>query len=142
MPSYLTAWPSRDVVRAGEQQVTRDWWTRRADYDLRALLELRHLRADGRAAEAGDHVYALALAIGAQRLGDLDAELSGRGDDQRLHFLAVLLDVLEQRQSERRCLSGAGLRLADDVATLEQTRDRLLLDRGRVLVAEVTERVE
>ncbi len=26
VPSYLTAWPSRDVVRAAEQQVTRDWW--------------------------------------------------------------------------------------------------------------------
>lgn len=24
--SYLTAWPSRDVVVAGHQQVTRDWW--------------------------------------------------------------------------------------------------------------------
>lgn len=24
--SYLTAWPSRDVVIAGHQQVTRDWW--------------------------------------------------------------------------------------------------------------------
>jgi hypothetical protein len=35
VPSYLTAWPSRDVVRAGEQQVTRDWWARRSDYELR-----------------------------------------------------------------------------------------------------------
>lgn len=35
IPSYLTAWPSRDVVRAGEQQVTRDWWARRAEFDLR-----------------------------------------------------------------------------------------------------------
>jgi len=25
--SYLTAWPSRDVVLAGQQQVTRDWWS-------------------------------------------------------------------------------------------------------------------
>ena len=24
--SYLTAWPSRDAVVAGHQQVTRDWW--------------------------------------------------------------------------------------------------------------------
>jgi hypothetical protein len=24
--SYLTSWPSRDVVVAGHQQLTRDWW--------------------------------------------------------------------------------------------------------------------
>lgn len=35
IPSYLTAWASRDVVRAGEQQVTRDWWARRDGYELR-----------------------------------------------------------------------------------------------------------
>ena len=35
IPSYLPAWPSRDVVRAGEQQLTRDWWAKRAAYDLR-----------------------------------------------------------------------------------------------------------
>ena len=33
--SYLTAWPRRDVVIAGHQQVTREWWdTRRASYEL------------------------------------------------------------------------------------------------------------
>jgi hypothetical protein len=33
--SYLTAWPSRDVVIAGHQQVTHEWWnTRRTSYDL------------------------------------------------------------------------------------------------------------
>lgn len=33
--SYLTAWPNRDVVIAGHQQVTREWWdTRRTNYEL------------------------------------------------------------------------------------------------------------
>jgi predicted nucleic acid-binding protein len=35
IPSYLTAWPSRELVRAGEQQVMRDWWVRREEFDLR-----------------------------------------------------------------------------------------------------------
>ncbi len=29
--SYLTAWPSRDVVIAGHQQITRDWWRTASD---------------------------------------------------------------------------------------------------------------
>jgi predicted nucleic acid-binding protein len=35
IPSLLTAWPSRDVLIAGQQQATRDWWNeRRLRYDL------------------------------------------------------------------------------------------------------------
>jgi len=26
IPSYLTAWPSRDLVMAGHQQITQIWW--------------------------------------------------------------------------------------------------------------------
>ena len=33
--SYLTAWPSRDLVMAANQQVTREWWSkRRHDFQL------------------------------------------------------------------------------------------------------------
>src|SRR4051812_35666344 len=33
--SYLTAWPSRDVVRLAHEVLTRKWWAeRRQDYDL------------------------------------------------------------------------------------------------------------
>ena len=35
IPSFLTARPSRDVVIAGQQQATRDWWSeRRQRYEL------------------------------------------------------------------------------------------------------------
>jgi hypothetical protein len=32
--SYLTALPSRDLVRAAHQQVTHDWWAGRAQFEL------------------------------------------------------------------------------------------------------------
>ena len=33
--SLLTGWPSRDLILAADQQVTREWWqTRRADFQL------------------------------------------------------------------------------------------------------------
>jgi hypothetical protein len=33
--SYLTARPNRDVVIAGHQQITHEWWdTRRENYEL------------------------------------------------------------------------------------------------------------
>jgi len=31
IPSYLTSRPSRDLIIAGHQQVTREWWERRSD---------------------------------------------------------------------------------------------------------------
>jgi hypothetical protein len=33
--SYLTAWPSRDLIRAAQQRITRDWWDlRRHGFEL------------------------------------------------------------------------------------------------------------
>ena len=35
IPSYLTAWPSRDIIIAGKQEVTRIWWQeRKEDFSL------------------------------------------------------------------------------------------------------------
>ena len=32
--SYLTAWPSRDVVRIAHQQITAEWWAARQVFEL------------------------------------------------------------------------------------------------------------
>lgn len=34
VPSYLTAWRSRDIVIAGNQETTKEWWDRRDDFEL------------------------------------------------------------------------------------------------------------
>jgi len=35
VPSYLIAWPSRDLVMAAHQQITQEWWRkRRNDFDI------------------------------------------------------------------------------------------------------------
>jgi hypothetical protein len=113
-----------------------------ADHDVPTGTQLGLLRADRRAAEDGDDVDALARAVGADRLGDLDAQLARGREHQRLDLTDLGIDGLEQRKAERRSLARAGLGLADDVAALEHRRDRLLLDRARRFVAHVVEGLE
>jgi hypothetical protein len=76
VPSYLTAWPSPEVVTAGHQQTTQDWWeTRRQEFDLfasqfvideaslgdpEAAARRLEALADVPLLEPGDNVYQLA----------------------------------------------------------------------------------
>jgi predicted nucleic acid-binding protein len=59
--SYLTAWPSRDVVIHGHQQISREWWeTQRAHFELcTSELVLEEARA-GDAQAAGERLQLLA----------------------------------------------------------------------------------
>ena len=35
IPSYLTAWPSKNPLRASHQAITREWWAkRRQDFQM------------------------------------------------------------------------------------------------------------
>jgi hypothetical protein len=112
----------------------------RGDYDLGAVAQPRLLLLDRGATEDGHHVDALQmLCVGAQRLRHLDAELPGRGHDDRLGLLVLRVDVLEHRQTEGGGLPTAGLGLADYVAAVEQRGDRLGLDRRRLGVAQLFE---
>ena len=103
--------------------------------------QLRLLGADRGAAEDGDDLDVEVLGVGAQRLGHLDAELAGRGEDDRLHLVVAGIEVLEQGQAEGGGLAGPGLGLADHVVAAEQLRDRLLLDRRRLVEAELVDRL-
>jgi hypothetical protein len=61
IPSLLTAWPSRDVLIAGQQQATRDWWKdRRQHYQLfiSGLVLIESRRGDVAAAEDREKVLA------------------------------------------------------------------------------------
>ena len=58
--SYLTAWPSRDVVLAGHQAVTHDWWNaRRTAYELCISQLVRTEAAAGDSQAAQDRLAAL-----------------------------------------------------------------------------------
>jgi predicted nucleic acid-binding protein len=60
IPSYLTARPSRDLVLAAHQQITREWWARRDGFDLySSRLVIQECQA-GDVQAAADRLAALA----------------------------------------------------------------------------------
>jgi hypothetical protein len=60
IPSLLTAWPSRDVLIAGQQQATRDWWNeRRQRYELYVSVLVMKEVQQGDAGAVADRVRAL-----------------------------------------------------------------------------------
>jgi hypothetical protein len=124
------------VQAAALEEVERP--PRRRDDDVDAGLQRPELADDRRAAVDRQHAGAEVLAVAVQGLGHLDGELAGRHEDERhgRPLAAVRGEPLEHRQCEGGRLARAGSGLAEQVAALDQGRDRLLLDRRRLLVAE------
>jgi len=60
IPRYLTAWPSRDIIRLAEQQQTALWWARRAEYELVGSELLLAECADGDPTAAAERLAAVA----------------------------------------------------------------------------------
>lgn len=58
--SYLTALPSRDIVHAAHQQITREWWAQRDRFDLFVSQAVSEEAARGDAEAAGRRMAALA----------------------------------------------------------------------------------
>ena len=148
----------RDLVEAERAAIqVIDRASGRRDHDVHAAREPVELRRDRLAAVDGDDPHAELAAVLVDRLGDLHRELArgrehegrrpaaapvGRGAaaGDRLRRRPALVErrrePLEHRQRERRGLAGAGRRLGEQVAALEQRRDRGQLDGRGLLVAE------
>lgn len=59
--SYLTAWPSRDLIVAGHQQITHDWWsTRRKNFELCISQLVLQEASDGDVEAANERLAILA----------------------------------------------------------------------------------
>ena len=60
--SYLTARPSRDLIVAGHQQITHDWWdARRGDYELCVSQLVLQEAGDGAPQAAKERLDVLAM---------------------------------------------------------------------------------
>ena len=68
--SYLTAFPSADLVQAAHQQITREWWERRHRFDLFVSQAVIREAARGHAEAAARRLAAVegvpVLAVGAE----------------------------------------------------------------------------
>ena len=59
IPSYLMAWPSRDLVKAAHQQITQEWWQERARYALFVSQAVRREAGGGDPAAAARRLQAI-----------------------------------------------------------------------------------
>jgi hypothetical protein len=76
--SYLTAWPSRDLVIAARQQITRDWWQVGRDrYDLFGSQLVVQEAGAGDPAAAAERLKVL-VTIGMMEVSEAAVELSRR----------------------------------------------------------------
>ncbi|MPN20599.1 hypothetical protein SDC9_167978 [bioreactor metagenome] len=114
-----------------------------ADDHVDAAAQCRQLDAVALPAVDGQHAYTLHLGrVRLERLADLQGELAGGGEHQCLRGLLVHVEVFEDRQREGGGLAGAGLRLADDIASGQQRGNGRHLNGRGGLIAEVSDRCE
>ncbi len=59
IPSYLTGRPSRDLIQAARQQITREWWDGRAKYDLYVSQVVRREAGGGDEQAAAKRIHAI-----------------------------------------------------------------------------------
>src|SRR6056297_1810364 len=110
---------------------------RRADDDVRALLEPLELGPVGDAAVDRQHAHAAMATELLELDGDLIRELAGREQDDRLRLVEVGVDRLHERDPEGAGLAGARLGLDDEVSARSHAGNRSRLDGSGSMPAEI-----
>ena len=109
------------------------------DQNIRTFFQLINLRPLLDAAENHDGLQRQALAVQLEVIHNLDRQLAGRRQhqclDRPLAFLRLFHQLVENRQRERRGFACAGLRQPQQIAALQDRRDRFLLNLGRVRIS-------
>lgn len=110
---------------------------RRPDHDVHAAPQMAQLDAHALPAVDGQHVKARQVAgVALKRFGDLNRQLAGRGQHQRLRAPVGQFQFFQHRQGECGGLTGSGLRLSQHIAAFEQQRNGGGLDRRRGFVTD------
>ena len=105
IPSYLTAWPSRDLVRAAHQQLTKQWWDARSqDFDLYISQTVLEEITAGDPVAAAERIKAvkdlptLAVTEAARMLADaliLQVPLPKKAEFDALHIAIAVVTGME-----------------------------------------------
>ena len=112
--------------------------------DVCAAVQGFHLASLADTAEDDGAVQAFSLTVKLEVLPGLQGELPGRGEDQGTdHFRVPLrgqrFQPLQDGQGKSGGLSGACLGTAQDILSLQDQRDRGLLDGGRDFIAGIAD---
>lgn len=96
-------------------------------------LQLAHVIAHVGAADARVALGLQVIAEGNHDLLDLGRQLTGRGQNQRLAFWDVGVDLLQDRDGKCSSLTSTRLGLGNDVVPLDARHNSALLDGRRLL---------
>ena len=119
----------RIELQAAALEVIHDA-ARRADHDMRAMLQAGQLRAQrGAAAECEHFDVVLGRGQAAQLLRHLVGQFTRRAQHQRLHGKTAQVQVGQQGQRKGGGLAAAGLGLCDQVVPGQRQRQAGGLDR-------------
>ena len=115
---------------------------RRADDDLRPLLERTEVALEGVTAEQPDDAHPEGLREIGEHGEHLLSQFARRHEHEALHVASLGVEHIGHRDAEGKRLAGARLGDADDVAAREQHRNRTLLHGRRLAEAHARDRDE